>query len=86
MLYFFLFQSWELRLSGFVCLILKRPFPVSFGLGPAPGMAFDSSYTTMVTTIQLKGGHYNAIECHPPGRAGPKRHRKWTFQDETTKT
>ena len=26
--HFFVFQSWELRFSGFFCLVLKRPFPV----------------------------------------------------------
>ena len=33
-----------------------------------------------------QGGQYTAIECHPQGRPEPKRHRKWTFQDETNKT
>ena len=47
---FCVFQSWELQFSGFVCLVLKRPFPVPFGLEPALGMTIRLIYQKLPET------------------------------------
>ena len=74
MLYFFVFQSWELCFSGFFCLILKHPFPVNQNHDFSENPCFSGGWVYMTsrdrkTWIFTGNGRFRTRQKKPEKRS-----------------